>query len=402
MTRVVLVLALALGVWATAFGLRLAVFAPELCGSGSAHEFRAASAAAAGWMQRALQEDGSYVYIYNADTDSIPNEYNEVRHAGVTAALYQHAGRTGDAEALAAADHALAWMLDEMRPGPGWSAVTRASGTRATLGASALMLVGLAERRLITGDESYDEVMGDLGAFLVALQREDGGFHVAWEYGSGRPDTTGTSPYYPGEALWGLALLHEALPEDRWEQASRDAARFIATLRDDVEGVTTQPLNDHWASYAFAEMAEWELGEPEIAYARRLVARFGGLVEREAKVERNSVSTIGREPRRAASLGTWVEGLAALWRLSATDDRLADLRPEIKRSVSCAGDILAGRQITAEESLDFGMPELAEGAWFGNGETRMDDQQHSLSGLLYAADALDGRSQREPEARLTP
>jgi hypothetical protein len=29
----------------------------------------------------------------------------------------------------------------------------------------------------------------------------------------------------------------------------------------------------------------------------------------------------------------------------------------------------------------------------------MDDQQHALSGLLYAADALDGRARREPDAR---
>ncbi len=36
------------------------------------------------------------------------------------------------------------------------------------------------------------------------------------------------------------------------------------------------------------------------------------------------------------------------------------------------------------------------GAWFIDGETRMDDQQHAFSGLLYAADALSGRARREP------
>ena len=48
--------------------------------------------------------------LYFADTDTVPAEYNEVRHAGVTMSLYQAAGRLGDEESLAAADRGLEWM----------------------------------------------------------------------------------------------------------------------------------------------------------------------------------------------------------------------------------------------------------------------------------------------------
>lgn len=60
-------------------------------------------------MVRNQEGDGRYVYIYNAGTDSATSDYNEVRHAGVTMALYQAAGRLQDREALAAADRARIW-----------------------------------------------------------------------------------------------------------------------------------------------------------------------------------------------------------------------------------------------------------------------------------------------------
>ena len=39
-------------------------------------------------------------------------------------------------------------------------------------------------------------------------------------------------------------------------------------------------------------------------------------------------------------------------------------------------------QSDAEDAADAARPERVEGAWFLDGETRMDDQQHALAGLL--------------------
>ena len=63
--------------------------------------------------------------------------------------------------------------------------------------------------------------------------------------------------------------------------------------------------------------------------------------------------------------------------------------------------ILVERQIDAAEAGAFPRPELGRGAWLDDGATRMDDQQHALSGLTYAADALEGRTRREPDAPLS-
>ena len=80
---------MAVGLWlAFAVFLRLVVVPPEVCGDASAHSLRTASAAASDWIERALLPSGRYVYIYDAERDEQPRDYNEVRHAGVTMALY--------------------------------------------------------------------------------------------------------------------------------------------------------------------------------------------------------------------------------------------------------------------------------------------------------------------------
>ena len=368
----------------------------------TAAELRASVSAASGWIQRAqsAHDDGRYLYLYEPARDLAADDYNEVRHAGVTMALYQAAGRDGDLAALAAADRATAWMTARLHRRDGWAALTNAEGARAKVGGTALMVVALAERRLATGDPRHDALLRELGAFLAAMQRPDGGFLVAWEIAAGAPDRVGTSRFYPGEALWALALLHEAFPGEGWDEHARAASIFITTRRDEVEGVRFTPLADHWAAYGLAEMAEWGLSEPELEYARRLAGRFGFLLRVEMQREHGLFGGMGRLLREevpASAFGTWIEGLSALWRLATADARMADLRPAIEQRLALGAGLLARRQIDDAGARGYATPDRVRGAWLSGGLTRMDDQQHALSGLLYAADALEGRAQRTPD-----
>ncbi len=386
--------------------LRLVLVPAESREPATAPELRDAVTAASAWMQRAqgAHEDGRYLYLYDPARDAALDDYNDVRHAGVTMALYQAAGRDGDIEALAAADRAVEWMTAHLHRRDGWAALTDVHGVRAKVGGTALMVVALAERRLATADARHDALMRELGAFLAAMQRPDGGFLVAWEIPAGEPDRVGTSRYYPGEALWALALLHEAFPGEGWDEHARAASIFITTRRDDVEGVRFQPLADHWAAYGLAEMAEWGLSEPEIEYARRLSGRFGFLIRVESQREHGLFGGPGRLLRSevpASAFGTWIEGMSALWRLSTADPRMADLRPAIEERLAIGAALLMRRQIDAVEAGGYANPDLVRGAWLSGGLTRMDDQQHALSGLLYASDALEGRTNRSPDGLLT-
>ncbi|HUF54560.1 MAG TPA: hypothetical protein VMR52_12425 [Dehalococcoidia bacterium] len=383
-------------------GVRFAVVPPESCGIEDEDQILLAAQRSAAWMSRNQYDDGSYVYLYYKDTDTIPRDYNEVRHAGVTMSLYQAAGRLGDRDALAAADRAVGWMEDNLVRRHDWAALAYGGRLdRPPLGASALMVISLAERRLATADDQYDDLMHEVGNYMTTLQRPDGGFHIGWDVQADAPDTYGTSRYYPGEALWALALMHEAFPGEGWDDHAWATLRFITEDRDEVEGVEFPPLPDQWASYGLAEMVEWGLSDFQIDYARRLAGRFGLLIRTESQREGSAWGTTvrGREAR-ASGIGTWAEGMAGLWRVAAQDKRLADIKNKAEKRLHCVAGILAERQYTPEEAAEYPRPGIVEGAWFINEETRMDDMQHAFSGIIYALDALDALAEhtvRAPE-----
>ena len=369
--------------------LRITLVPPERCPDVSASEAREAAGESAAWISRALKTDGTYVYEVDAEGDPRPG-YNLVRHAGVTMSLYQWAA-AGDDALLDDADRALAYMRRNLVRRDDWAAFAT-PGTTPKLGSSALMLVSLAHRRIATDDDRFDELMDEVARFLVVQQRDDGGFLELYDLAGDRPDPRYTSRYATGEAFWALALMHRLFPGEGWDRPTRSVARYLAVERDDEDDFPFPPWPDQWAAYGLAEMAAWPdaghggrvLGAPEVAYAERLAGRFGLLLRTESKrTEGGLTELVLYRPARAAGLGTWVEGSTSLWRLAGADDRLAPLREELAGRVACGAGMLADRQVE-------GGPELVDGAWFTDDISRMDDQQHALSGLLLGADAVDG------------
>jgi hypothetical protein len=381
-------------------GVRVAAVPPEDCGENNAAAIESSARLAIAWIENNQLSDGTFVYEYNAETNALTPEYNTVRHAGVTMALYQAAGHFQDRTALAAADEALVWMIQKTVHNHGWAALAT-SGTYAELGSSDLMLVSLEERRLDTGDTRYDGLMRQLGRFIVSLQRDDGGFYIGYDLSADAPQTYGTSKYYPGESLLGLALLHETFPAEGWDAPARKALDFIATQRDEVEDVDFPPLADQWTGYALGEMAGWGLSDQQIDYARSLAARFGfrSRIEAERQGSWYGHAVRGRHARGAGS-GTWIEGMAGLWRASQQDPRLADLAAPLKERAVCVSGIMAANQVSPKKAASYGNPTVAAGAWFSQGVTRMDDQQHTLSGLMFTLDALAGDANQAPSSTI--
>ncbi len=375
--------------------LRVTVAAPQHCPEITPESLAASASASAEWIEIAQYPDGRYVYEYNADTDSFPDDYNVVRHAGVTMSLYQ-AAALGDLARIPAADLGTAWMQANLIEHDDWVALRNPETGRVKLGASSLMLAGLTQRRLATGDPQYDDLMKQLARFLVVMQLPDGAMLNFWDPGTGKPDPSVRSRYATGEALWALAQMHRHFPGEGWDEPSWRIADYLALHRDEVEELDFPPWPDQWAAYSLSEMADWPLKEHHIEYARALAERFGFLI----RVESQRTGGFINEPfhgrlTRAAGLGTWVEGLTSMWRLARTDERLADLEPKLAERAICGAGILASRQITFRESAAWPNPDLAAGAWFRDGITRMDDQQHALSGLALT-EAILARQEDTP------
>jgi small neutral amino acid transporter SnatA (MarC family) len=389
-------------VWPAGLSLALiAAFAftlvapPESCPSISAGELRRSAQASVDWFVRNQNPDGTWLYLYNVDDDSTSSEYNPVRHSGVTMGLYQ-AAAAGLPGARGSADRGTEWALDRLYERDGWAAVD--SDGRIATGTTALLVAGLVIRREASGDTRYDDVLGRLGRFLVAQTQPSGAVLASFDSANGRPVAGDYSKYFTGEAYWALARLHLNFPDEDWGQVADRIGTYLATSRDEAED-HWPPIPDHWAAYGMAETVEFpERGRPpltqdEVDYARRQAELFGV----QARWVSQRFGPWGELVRgtytpRGGGYGVISEALTGWWLAAGEDPQLADLRPAIAERATCTAALAVRAQSDREDAAKAVRPGRVEGAWFIDGETRMDDQQHALAGLLRTIPIVEARA----------
>jgi len=379
-------------VWRAGLGLALilaVVFMvgapPERCPSVSPEELRRSAGASVDWFVRNQNTDGSWLYLYNAEENSTPFEYNPVRHAGVTMGLYQ-AAAAGLPGALRSADRGTGWALDRLLERDGWAAL--AVDGRVATGASALLAAGLVIRREASGDTRYDAVVHRLGRFLLAQTERSGAVLASYDSSRGQPVAGDYSKYFTGEAYWALALLHRTFPGEGWGTAADRIGAYLATSRDEVED-HWPPIPDHWAAYGMAETVAFPkrghppLTEAEVDYARRQAELFGVQVRWVSqRLGPWGALVRGSYVPRGGGYGVISEALTGWWLTARAEPRLADLRAPVAERATCIAALAVRAQSDAEDAASAARPERVEGAWFIDGETRMDDQQHALAGLV--------------------
>jgi small neutral amino acid transporter SnatA (MarC family) len=375
---------------------------PERCPTVSPAELRRSAQAAVDWFVRNQEPDGDWLYEYDARDNSVTPEYNEVRHAGVTMGLYQ-AAAAGLPGALRSADRGTGWALARLTERDGWAALTHEG--RTTTGATALLAAGLAIRREATGDERYDDELRRLGRFLAAQAEPSGAVLAEYDAARGTAVPGLYSKYYTGEAYWALALLHRTFPGEGWDRTADRIGAYLATSRDEAED-HWPPIPDHWAAYGQAETAEFpDRGEPplsddELDYAREQAGQFGMQARYLAQLfgPWGSLVRGGYEPR-GGWFGVVGEAITGWWLTAQADARLADLRGPLSERATCVAGLAVEEQSGPEDAEDAARPEAIEGAWFVDGTTRMDDQQHALAGLLRTIPIAqaDGASSSEED-----
>ena len=96
---------------------------------------------------------------------------------------------------------------------------------------------------------------------------------------------------------------------------------------------------------------------------------------------------------RGGGYGVIGEALTGWWLTARAEPRLADLRAPIADRATCIAGLAMEAQSDAEDAAGAAAPDRVDGAWFLDGETRMDDQQHALAALLRTVpivEATDG------------
>ena len=366
-------------VWAlTAVGLRVSLLAPEECPPVTAATTHAAAIGAADWIVNNQDSRGQYLYEWDLRIDGPTDApYNLVRHAGTTMALYQFV-LEGEQAYLAGADAGLAWMLEREVGNDEVAAVAPSPTANAKLGTTALLTVGLVHRRLATDDPTYDDLLRRLGNQMVGQQLDTGAMLNFWDPETEAPVEGATSLYATGEALWALALLHNLWPDEGWDEPARLTLTYIATDRDEDEDVWPKPWADQWAAYSLHEMVHWGLDDVHTDYARLLAAQWGVATRWESQRNGGIDGLVHAPESVAAGQGTWMEGLAMMQQVAANDPRLGDLENDLADRLLCG----AGRMIDKQRA-DTGQVEV-DGGFFVDGTTRVDGQQHVLSGLIFA------------------
>lgn len=374
---------------------------PEHCPSVTAAELRQSAQAGVDWFTRNQDSDGTWLYLYNAEDDSTSPEYNEVRHAGVTMGLYQ-AAAAGMQGAARSADRGTEWALDNLVEHEDWSAF---AGTgRVTTGATALLAAALTYRREATGDSRYDRLMGRLGRFLIAQTEPSGAVSASYSEADDAAVAGDYSKYYTGEAYWALARLHRAFPGQGWGEAADLIGGYLAKSRDDVED-HWPAIPDHWAAYGASETVEFPerggdrpLTEDELDYARRQAGLFGVGVRWVAQQAGPWGELVrGSDTPRGGGYGVMSEALTGWWLTALADQRLSGLREPVADRAMCVAGHAVDAQSDAEDAAGAAQPGRVEGAWFHHGETRMDDQQHALAGLLRTIPIAQANAGSSPD-----
>ena len=368
---------------------RVAVVPAEVCPAVTPNAAHDAAVAAGDWLVRNMDDAGAFLYGYDRATSEVNPGYNIVRHAGAMNSLYQLAS-VGETRFLDPADRALGYLLERTIDHDGWTTIAP-DGGRANLGTVGFTVVALARRRALTGDTGFDGLLRALGRFILEQQEPDGSILNAWNQATAQPYPGEYERFSTGEAVWALVELDNTFPGEGWWEAAELTLHYLADgSRAEKEGYWTR-LPDHWAAYALAAAGPERLDDELIGYAERLAGYFSARLRVEAQRTGTPLSIAVRGfPALPSGIGTAAEGMAALYRLAGGDPRLASIRPDMESRLECNAGLMVQRQAKPDEASAGTDRGLVEGAWFYRSYTQVDFQQHVLSGLLGAEQAMRG------------
>ena len=295
-------------------GVSLVAFAwgapPERCPEVTAVELQAAATEAADWFARNQEADGTWLYQYDAEADEAIDDYNVVRHAAGSWGCTRRRGRPSPGRSR---------RPTAGSPGPRttWSNATTGPRSshqgRTATGATALLVSGLVERRVTTGDDRYDDLLAELGRFLAAQTEPSGAVLANYDLRSEAPEPGVYSAYFTGETYWAFAQLHRLDPDAGWGELADRVGDYLATRRDDVED-HWPPIPDHWAAYGLAETVQFDErpGDAPLTDGRGGVRRgAGGLLRRPGAVGGPAPRPLGRtrrarrRSREVAATASW-------------------------------------------------------------------------------------------------
>ena len=326
---------------------------------------------AAAWLFRHQRDDGLFAYEYNPSARGWSNADNLVRQAGCAWAAAFVARLTQDRNTLNSAGRAVVGIAERhlRRDGPGRLFYLADAGA-ARLGAIPLFVLAALE---LEGAATVDrEIVGQLTATMLAVQRADGSFGAA----ARGLEFEGSETYYAGQLTLALARVHASKTfgrprgkianavrrafehyRARWSNESERDLSFTTWMLQACNVWESQTRDEQVRDYAF-DMADWAIQyqhpQPDPPPARPAdneeTAQPGMTAELEAATGREHPLWHGAY-QGTPGIGTaaYTEGIAAALALAQrTEDTERIARYE--RSTKDAARFLLQLQQSAQET----------------------------------------------------
>ena len=181
------------------------------------------------WLHNNMHKDGRFLYFYDAVQNSNidfnhpknPGYYNILRHSGGTITLLRAAKLYNETKYLDSAEHSIKYLLKQIREHKvnDQTACYPFYNSKSKLGGAGIALVALMEHFILTQKKTYWDTIEGLVRHILSRIDENGemiGYYIHPQFNNSKPilnpdNTTKRalfSFYYPGEALFGLALFY--------------------------------------------------------------------------------------------------------------------------------------------------------------------------------------------------
>jgi hypothetical protein len=205
-------------------------------------ELRKVIAEGTKWLTNAQQSSGRFRYEFRPYEDTYTTDDNIVRQAGALFALTEVLKHDADdplnlsGSAEDSIDHFDRISKEGEYNGTKFRCVTQnGASTRCELGATALVLTSILGYIEHAPEKTsrYQKQIDDYRAFILAMQKENGGFQNL--YLIGRPSqSTAESPFSNGEALLALTRLYNSEKDDEAKDAIERALAYLVKLPYDT------------------------------------------------------------------------------------------------------------------------------------------------------------------------
>lgn len=335
------------------------------------------------YLIRMQKTDGSFHYLYDAETDRFESRrYNVVRHAGTTLSLLDLYQATRDSKYLLSARHAIDFLKTRVRAASARASYVLDFDGKAKLGAAGLALAAIAKQMQL--DRKTDrELAARLANQIVAMQRKDGSFVMRHRLLESE-EPAAESLYYPGEALLGLIRLYDLNHDRRILKAVQHGAAYLI----DSQLRMSRLPPDAWLPQALEELYKTA---PERRYVDHAIKLAEVMIEDQYDENDGSeyAGGFGPGPPRSTPAASRAEGLVSAYRLAkkAGDPRASKIAEALRASAK----FQLAQQFTAANSGSLKNPRRALGGFresLESSKIRIDFVQHNISSLLGIAETV--------------